>query len=173
MGAGTVNIAVADASPLIHLNEIGCLSLLRIFEILHIPGAVWLETVGQYRVLQKDILALGIVQQHNLPQSEIIRFTQEKGFENLQDGERECLYLCKQIGVSILLTDDMAVREKANSLSLTPVGSLGVVVRAYRAGLVSLDNAERHITDLYSVSSLFITYTIVELAIEQLHNHPN
>jgi len=34
----------------------------------------------------------------------------------------------------------------------------------------SVNIAERHITDLYDVSSLFVTRTIVELTIEQLRN---
>ena len=64
MGPGAVNVAVVDAGPLIHLTEIGCLSLLRIFDTLHIPDAVWSETVGQGRVSQGDVLGLDIVQRH-------------------------------------------------------------------------------------------------------------
>lgn len=171
MGAGALSTAVADAGPLIHLTEIGGLPLLRVFDILHIPDAVWRETVGHGRVEQGDVLGLGTVQRHTLSHSEVIQFTQEKGYEELQDGEQECLYLCQQAGVSILLTDDLAVREQAKRLNVTPVGSLGVVVRAYRDGQISLASAERHITDLYDVSSLFVTRAIVELAIEHLHKH--
>lgn len=171
MGSRRVNVAVADAGPLIHLNEIGCFSLLRIFETLHIPDAVWSETVGQARVSQADILGLGNVQQHSLPQEDVAQFIQENNLEDLHTGERECLYLCQWMGVPILLTDDLAVREAAKRLTLTPVGSLGVVVRAYQLGRISLTDAERHIADLYDVSTLFVTRTIVELAIEQLHRH--
>jgi predicted nucleic acid-binding protein len=173
VGIGAVNTAVADAGPLIHLTEIGCLPLLRIFDILHIPEAVWWETVRHGRVEQGEVLGLGTVQQHTLSHSEVMQFTQERGYEELQDGERQCLYLCQQVGVSILLTDDLAVREQAKRLNVTPIGSLGVVVRAYRVGQISLANAERHIIDLYDVSSLFVTRAIVELAIEHLHKHPN
>jgi hypothetical protein len=45
MGAGAITHAVADAGPLIHLTEVGCLSLLRIFDCLSIPDAVWAEAV--------------------------------------------------------------------------------------------------------------------------------
>jgi len=41
---------VSDAGPLAHLTEIEYLSLLSILKSLHIPEAVWLETVGQERV---------------------------------------------------------------------------------------------------------------------------
>lgn len=171
MGNGKINSAVADAGPLIHLNEIACLSLLRIFEIIHIPDAVLSETVGQLRISQDNILSLGNVQQHKLHPLEIIRFTQQNSLDDLQNGERECFYLCQQIGISVLLTDDMSVREEAHRLNITPVGSLGIVVRAYRLGHISLDNAKRHISDLYDVSSLFVTSAIVEPAIGQLEKH--
>jgi len=169
VGPEKVNVAVADAGPLIHLNEIGCFSLLRIFETLHIPDAVWSETVGQARVSQADVLGLGNIQQHSLPQEEIAQFIQKNNLGDLHTGERECLYLCQRVGVPILLTDDLAVRKAAKRLKLTPVGSLGIVVRAYQLGHISLTDAERHIADLYDVSTLFVTRAIVELAIEQLH----
>jgi len=162
---------VADAGPLVHLAEIESLPLLSIFESLYIPEAVWLETVGQERVSQTDVLGLGNVQRHTLSQTEVTRFIEKNNLEKLHVGERECLYLCRQIGVSVLLTDDLAVRESAKRLQLTPVGSLGVVVRAYRMGHISLSGAEHYITALYETSSLFVTRTIVELAIEQLHRY--
>jgi len=171
VGSRKVSVAVADAGPLIHLNEIGCFSLLRIFETLHIPDAVWSETVGQARISQADALGLGNVQQHSLPQEDVAQFIRKNSLKDLHAGERECLYLCRRVGVPILLTDDLAVREAAKRLKLTPVGSLGIVVRAYQLRRISLTDAERHIADLYDVSTLFVTRAIVELAIEQLHRH--
>jgi len=164
-----VNAAVADAGPLIHLTEVGGLHFLGIFDALHIPDAVWAETVGRDRVSASDVLRLGIVQRHSMSESEVSGFAQENNLEDLQDGEQESLCLCQQIGVITLLTDDLAVRKAARHLKLTPVGSLGVVVRAYHLGCISLIEAERYMADLYDVSSLFITRTIVELAIEQLY----
>jgi predicted nucleic acid-binding protein len=171
VGAEELTSAVADAGPLIHLSEIGGLALLRIFETLHIPDAVWMETVEQGRVARQDIVGLRSVRRHTLPQSDVSRFTQENGLNALHDGERECLCLCTQSGVSILLTDDLAVREAAKRLNFTPVGSLGIVIKAYQLGRVSLTDAESHMTDLYDVSSLFVTKVIVELAIERLRGY--
>jgi predicted nucleic acid-binding protein len=168
VGIGKLTLAVADAGPLVHLSEIGCFSHLRIFDVLHIPDTVWSETVEQDRVPQGDVLGLGVVQRHTLSPSEVSCFVAENGLEDLHSGECECLYLCQQLGVSVILTDDLAVREAAKNLGLTPVGSLGIVVRAYRLGCVPLAEAERQIIDLYDVSSLFVTRTIVELAIDQL-----
>ena len=68
-----------------------------------------------------------------------------------------------------MLTDDLAVRKAAKRLKFTPVGSLGVVVKAHQLGCISLADAKQHITALYDVSSLFVARAIVELAIEQLY----
>ena len=58
----------------------------------------------------------------------------------------------------------------AKLLGLTPVGSLGIVARAHRMGRISRDAAERYLRDLHTVSSLFVTPTIVDLAIERLRS---
>lgn len=168
MGHGNVSAAVSDAGPIIHLSETGCLVHLRIFDALHIPDAVWSETVGQDRVPQADILGMDTVQRHTLSRLEVTQFIQKNGLEHLHDGEQECLCLCQQTGVTTLLTDDLSVRDAAKPLNLTPVGSLGIVVKAYHLGRISLADAKRHLADLYDVSSLFVTRAIVELAIERL-----
>jgi predicted nucleic acid-binding protein len=142
--------------------------LLRIFDRLHVPDAVWSETIEAGRVRAADALALGSIQRHTLLGTKVTRFVRKHRLLDLHAGERECLFLCQQIGVPLLLTDDLAVRRAAKSLGLTPVGSLGVVVKAYRLGYVSLAKAEHLIADLYDVSTLFVTRAIVELAIEQL-----
>lgn len=173
MGAGKISTAVTDAGPLIHLTEIGRFRFLRVFDSLYIPDAVWSETVEQSRIPQSEILTLGTVQRYTVPPLQVVQFIQENGLEGLHAGERECLWLCRQIGVSILLTDDLAVREACKNLNLTPVGSVGIVARAYRLRHFSLIEVERYITDLYEVSSLFVSRAIVELAIEQLRKHPD
>jgi predicted nucleic acid-binding protein len=169
VGAGRIKAAVAASGPLIHLAEIGGLLLLHVFDTLHIPDAVWSETIEQNHVPQGDVLVLGIVQRHALLTPQVVRFIEDYDLASLHTGEREALFLCQQTGVPTLLTDDLAVREAAKRLNLTPVGSLGIVVRAYRLGHISLAEAERHIAALYDTGSLFVTRTIIELALEQLH----
>ena len=168
MGAGEVTAAAVDAGPLIHWAEINALPLLRIFDTLHIPDAVWNETVEHGRVPARNILTSTTVQRYTLSPSAVEQLIRDHSLEELHIGELECLCLCKQIGVSIVLTDDLAARDAAKRLSIVPVGSLGIVVRACRLGHVPLSEAERHLVDLYDMSSLFVTRAIVELAIEQL-----
>jgi len=167
MGLGKL-IAVIDAGPLIHLAEIDGLSLLTIFETLHLPKAVWLETVVKQRLSADDLSRLGNLHTHTLLQAEVTQFSQRYSLTNLHTGETECFYLCSWLKVSTLLTDDLAARNAAKRLNLTPVGALGIVVKAYQRGHISLVEAERYLIDLYGVSSLYVTEAIVELAIKRL-----
>jgi predicted nucleic acid-binding protein len=157
-------IAVADAGPLIHLAEIDSLSLLATFVDVHVPEGVWRE-VDRPSTIRDE---LTFAKRHFLEKGEVDSFTAEHGLEKLQTGERESLLLCARLAVPVLLTDDLAVRRAAKELGLTPVGSLGVVARAHRMGRISTDAAERLLRQLYTVSSLYVTPVIVELAIERL-----
>jgi predicted nucleic acid-binding protein len=119
-------------------------------------------------VREVDLADLRNIHRHTIPQVQVTQFLQDAGLDGLPIGEVESLCLCQHTQVPTLLTDDLAVREAATHLSLTPVGSLSIVVRAYRVGHISLADAERYLKALYNTSSLFVTQTIVDLAIEQL-----
>ncbi len=163
-----MNHAVADAGPLIHLAEIGCLDLLSIVGHLHVPREVWSETVGRSRLDADQLLNLGTIKRHELPAVEITRFVEEHGLEGLHAGEIEGFCLCRKLRIPIILTDDLAVREAARRLSVIPIGSLGVVARAFRDSRITLPQAESFVRDLDRVSSLYVTPEIVELALRQI-----
>jgi predicted nucleic acid-binding protein len=163
MGPGGL-AAVADTGPLIHLAEINCLPLLAVFAQLHIPASVWREAERPATIRSEVAFAT----HHVLPPAEVVKFTADNGLDKLQLAERECLLPCSKLDVSLLLTDDLAVRKAAQALGMTPIGSLGIIARAHRLGLISMDAAARHMRGLYTVSSLFVTPTIVDLAIERL-----
>ncbi len=160
--------AVIDAGPPIHLSEIHGLHLLKHFDTLHMPDAVWKEVVEAERVSAQEMGMLGNIQRHTVPHLSMQQYVQENACEHLHLGESECIFLCPQIKTFILLTDDLAVRTAAKQIGLTPVESLSIVVRAYRMGDISLETAEKYLRDLYNVSSLFVTRAIVDIAIEQL-----
>ena len=171
MGDGKLRGAVTDSGPLIHLDEIGCLFCLRVFETISIPHAVWLETVGENRVSQDSLRTLPNVQEFSIPGSAVAQFLTENDVAKLHAGEQECLCLCLQRSITTLLTDEMAVRDAAKRLGIIPVGSLGIIVMAHNRAMISLEDAEHGIADLYDVSTLFVTRDIVDLAIAQLHKH--
>lgn len=168
MGNGKLNPSVVDAGPIIHLKEIGCLLYLQLFRTLHIPNAVWHETVGYGHVLDEELARLNNIKRHTVQKTVVDRFIKTIKFDDLDQGERECLYLCTNINVPLILTDDLAVRDAAGQLGIVPVGSLGIVVKSHRAGKISLSEAEDKLYALYEASSLFVTKAIVDVAIEHL-----
>ncbi len=166
MGAET--IAVADAGPILHLNEIDLIELLNIWNQLLIPKAVWAETAGAQRIPATILATLKGLTVRQVTPENLEQFIRQFHLEALHAGERECLYLCKNEDVSLLLTDDLAVRRAAKRLGIRPVGSLGVIVRGYRLGKLSLLEARTYLRALQHASSLFVTPEIVEIAIRQL-----
>jgi predicted nucleic acid-binding protein len=143
---------------------------MQIFDPLYISDGVWSETVNQGRVPREALQTFNWIQRHALSLPELDKFVQDNGLQNLQLGELECLFLCENTGIQTLLTDDLAVREVAKKRNLIPVGSLGIIVRAYRLGHVTLEDAEQYLNELFDTSSLYVTRAIVEIAIESLRN---
>ena len=165
MGYGWIESTVADAGPLIHLHEVGHTDLLRLFDALCIPDAVWEESVGKSRI---PPLSLANVQRYTVAGIDVENFVQTHALNKLHAGERESLFLCRQLDIPLLLTDDLAVRDAAKRLQVHPIGSLGIVVRGYREGLLPHSEAEQTLVALYEKSSLFVTQAIVEIVIGQL-----
>ena len=168
MGFGGLKSAVADAGPLIHLAEIGAARLLALCGRVLVPSAVWEETVGRTRISEDVLMRATTIDRRVLPDDHVGRFIQDNGLGALHRGEQECLCLCIDDGVSVMLTDDLAARDAAQRVGVTPVGSLGVVARAYRVGHLTLPDAERHILALQHVSSLFVSEALIELVLDEL-----
>jgi predicted nucleic acid-binding protein len=163
--------AVTDAGPLIHLHEIGLTRLLAIFDRLFISDDVWAETVGAGRVADV-FLAEENVERRAVPPDAYREYASRRGFGHLQNGELSGLYLCESLSIPIFLTDDLAARDAAKQAGVIPVGTLGIVVRAFYRGMIDLPSAERALLDLAEISSLFVTPVIVDLAREQLRKPP-
>lgn len=144
------------------------MSLLRLFTNLYIPNTVWQEATSSGRVSPAELQALPNIRRCDLSPEGVTQFARGNSLTHLHAGECESLYVCIEDKVSLLLTDDLAVRDAAKSLGLTPVGSLGVIVSAYRVRMITIPVAEQYIFDLQDISSLFVTRAIVELALESI-----
>jgi predicted nucleic acid-binding protein len=140
---------------------------------LHFPDVVWQEILGHVEENDLKFPEMLAVQHHAPPQQEIEEFTSAHNLEHLHAGERACFFLCHTLHISTLLTDDLAVRDAARQFGMTPVGSLGVLVRAFHKGCLDLSETDQYMLDLQDKSSLFVTKTVMELAIEQLRQYAN
>lgn len=167
-GADPASTLVCDAGPLIHLEELGCLDLLRDFAEAQVPVAVWVE-VQRHRpsALRRRIAKLRRVS--SLPEAtpELIQLAQAF---LLDVGEFEALRLMQQSPGAILLTDDAAARLVAERLGYEVHGTIGVIVRALRRGQRSKRQVLNLLRSVPRRCSLYIQSRLLESVIAQVRN---
>lgn len=122
-------VVIADAGPIIHLDELGCLELLADFGEVIIPETVWLE-VEKHRPSALSAAGDWLVKQALINHSTVVNALTP--LYSLHAGEQEALHLCAEFGKCLLLTDDTAARLAAKSLNIAAHGTLGVLIRTIR-----------------------------------------
>ncbi|MFM8441767.1 MAG: DNA-binding protein [Methylococcus sp.] len=125
----TEPVVIADAGPIIHLDELGCLDLLADLGRVLIPETVWLE-VERHRPLAFKTANEWLARQAPKQRSSVVCALTP--LYSLHAGEQEALHLCVEFGDCLLLTDDTAARLAAKSLNIAAHGTLGVLIRAIR-----------------------------------------
>jgi len=151
---------VSNTSPILNLAIIDRLDLLRQqFEEVLIPPAVVDELKadtdfpGADRIRQA--LAATWLHSHELTHVDVARALKR----DLDQGEAEAIALALQLGLGVVLMDEHDGRAAAKAMGLTPVGVLGVLLRAKHAGrLESVKLAMRALQDeagFYIADDLF------------------
>ncbi len=127
---------VSNSSPLIHLAKIGQLELLKsFFGNLLVPHAVWQEctaTTGSGRpeidLIRNSSSWIQTVKVHD----RIVTLLRH----DIDLGEAEAIALALERGASLLLLDDADAREKARLYRIPVTGTLGILLRARKEGLI-------------------------------------
>jgi predicted nucleic acid-binding protein len=146
---GTINrgtIAVFDAGPIIHLDELDCLDLLTDFRECFIPERVKSEIARHRSTALEKIETSSMTMQNKLPKGKILR-TMCKVF-SLDAGEIEALAVIEQIPQAILFTDDASARLVADKMGFRVHGTIGIIIRAIRKN-------KRHLSRLLKFLEIF------------------
>ena len=139
--------AAANAGPLIALGKLGLLQLLhRLYDTVLVPTAVYAEAVTRGIELgQSDAHAIQLaIARHEL----LVVDASETGPPDgdwataLDAGERSAIHLARQEDADWVLLDDQLARENAQRLGLKVKGTLGIIVEAYRRGLMTSEEVE-------------------------------
>jgi predicted nucleic acid-binding protein len=125
----TSAVVIADAGPIIHLDELACIDILLDFGKVIVPETVWLE-VQHHRPQVLESANTLLIRQRARQFSPMVNALAP--LYTLHTGEQEALHLCLEFENSLLLTDDTAARLAAKSLGLSAHGTLGLLVRAIR-----------------------------------------
>lgn len=125
-------LIVADAGPLIHLDELSALDVLSDYTAVLIPNAVWLE-VQQHRPQALLKINVKLIRQTTPLVTDKVKALSV--LYTLHHGEREALELCLTHSVNLLITGDTAARLAAKSMNIATHGTLGLLIRSVRQKL--------------------------------------
>ena len=155
------------------LAKLGRLDLLsQLYGQICLPTAVYQEVVVRGRrrrypdarlvqlAIQRQQLSVVRVEPADLPPG-IVALP-------LDAGEKEAIFLAQSEPDSLVLLDDGAAREAAKVRGLTVKGTLGVMVQAFRASLVTLDEVEALSETIIAHDQIWIAEGLCRQVLEQL-----
>lgn len=157
---------VCDAGPIIHLDELGCLDVMKDFHDVLVPDLVRREVLKHRSVQFKGGEINWVKSSHRSPVEEPVR-TMCRMF-SLDAGEVACLEILSNEPGLMFLTDDAAARLVSTRLGFKVHGTIGVLVRAIRRHLMEPNEVVDALTRLPHVSTLHIRSSLVEEVISHV-----
>jgi len=157
---------VPDAGPIIHLDELGRLSLLADFEEVRVVPAV-LEEVARHRPRCLD--ALGSRCRVALPEPRMTEFIEPLCRAlSLDAGEREALAIARSDPEALFITDDAAARIAAVQIGRKAHGTIGVLIRAVRRGQMRPADVLEVVEGIPRNSSLHVKLSLLQEVVARL-----
>ena len=127
---------VVNTSPWIALSVCGQISLLeKLFHDVYIPIGVRDEIMagGKQGIGLRELEGSPWIKVGEISDVEKIKFLHE-----LERGEAEVIILAKEKGIDQVMIDENVGRMQAKVLGLNVIGTLGVLLKAKKKGLLSL-----------------------------------
>lgn len=166
---------ICDAGPVIHLDELNCLELLCDFQEIILADTVWKE-VKHHRpeALKKPDIHFMRASQGS-PEGASLR-TMCRVF-SLDAGETEALAIIEKNPDGLFLTDDACARLVADRMGFKVHGTIGIIIRTIRRGLMQPEEVLQLLAQIPAKSSLHIKRSLLEKIIEKIkkefHLWPN
>ena len=168
-----MSVVLCNAGPLMALGKLNRLDLLAgLFGQVQIPRAVYDEVVTQGLIRgAPDALTVRLFWQQqqwpivDVPQTLLSAYGPSL---ILDPGETELLALAQSLADPLLLLDDEVARAEARRLKLRLCGTLGILVRAYRKDLLSLDQVELLIREIAARPDIWIAARLCEQVLASL-----
>ena len=159
-------VTICDAGPLIHLEELGCLDLLKDFDEVKVPEAVWQE-IGKHCPTALRRRTLKLVRVRHLPEASPTLSKLTRALL-LNTGEIDALKLMQNNAWAIFLTDDAAARLVAERLGFQVHGTIGIIVRALRRGQRTKKQVIKLLRAIPQRSTLFVEQGLLNSVIEKV-----
>ncbi len=149
---------VCDTGPLTHLWQIQSWVAFHTFDTIHLPTQVIQEVQHHVMLEQLETVSSSQICVHSVPP--VLREETRKHLPSqftLQPADLEILTLAQQLKPDWVLVDDLALRQALEWLGLTPMGSVGILLRAYQAGLLTQKGLDQAIDKLFVHSTLYLS----------------
>ena len=151
---------LTDSGPIIHLAEIEADELWTTFKMVIIPDIVLNEVTLQ------DKPGANILNYNNIEVNKtnenILLFAKEiESKYRLGRNDSIIFAHSKFLKTKYIFTDDLELRKYAKIESITPVGTLGIILRSLRIGFYDKKKIYELIDRLLTDSSLFVTQDII------------
>jgi predicted nucleic acid-binding protein len=159
---------VCDAGPVIYLDELDCLSLLKDFDPVLIPSQVCQE-IAYHRQGALRISGL-LFQEIEVAISADPKFQFLVQSLSLDFGEQAALSLMQNYPDAIFLTDDAAARLAASNLGYRVHGTIGILLRSIRRKQKSTEEVVVILHNLPHQSTLHIRSQLLEEIIVRLES---
>ena len=148
---------IADTGPILHLNEINKLFVLDIFEQLKLPELV-IDELKAYSLNTNQINLKANIVICSVEHEQSLNITQELGQPTIHLADAAVFILAQNTNFSLpVLTDDLALRRQLEARGTSVIGSVGIIIRAYRQQLINQTELKETIDLLFNESSLHLS----------------
>ncbi len=159
-------MAVCDAGPIIHLDELDSLDLISDFHPLIITKSVQLEiTKHRQSALHHKRIVFKVIDIITPPEPRLLILSKAL---SLDKGELESLSLIQENPDAIFLTDDAAARLAAEELGYKVHGTIGIILRAIRKKIRTPKDVVKLLNRIPKDTTLFLRPSLLEKIIQKV-----
>lgn len=150
--------AVCNSGPLTHLWQIGLWPAFQAFSAIYVPERVIQEVETHVPLAEFTNIAMRHIHKEAIAKDELAdcraALTKERF---LSETDVAVVALAQRLRPDLTLTDDLTLRRALEKCELQVMGSVGLVVHAYKIGLLTDPTLDDAIELLFSQSSLYLS----------------
>lgn len=156
---------ISDSSPLMALSTIGKLHLLKEqFSEVIVPDAVWKEITvdGKAKKGADDIRRADWITVEHVTNQFFVKLLKK----DIDSGESEAIALAVEINADLILLDDKLARTVASNFELNILGTIGILIRARKKGL--LHQLRPEINNLLVHAKFRLSENLIKKALQEV-----
>lgn len=147
-------IAVSNTGPVRHLFEIGQVQTLTLFSDIYFPKQVKDELTAQGMWGSLERAAGRCMHVEYVSDADVDALLTTFTSFKLHRADAS---VAKRLKPSAVLTDDLNLRKALESLGLTAVGSVGILIRCFKLGRFGKSELEAMLDTLFTGSTLYLS----------------